>query len=390
MRRGSVAFGALTLVGLGLTGCGLMRYEQREPWRSQAEEACLSAGQVQPSASMSRGSKIEGPGACGIDYPFKVAALAGGSVGLKKPVTLACPIIPRIETWLEDVVKPAGALYFGVPVTDLRAGTYSCRPRNNQRGAKLSEHSFGNAMDVMAFVLADGREVSVVKGWRGSPAEQDFLREVFVGACRYFTTVLGPGADAFHYDHFHIDLARHDPRGERGICKPLLKFAPRLDGTQQRLPAPRPAAPGEVPPVDQEQEGPFDENEYSGRQPAAPPTAHALAAQQTYRPPAQAQVQPRAQVQAYPASPARPPMAALPPEPVGGFSADLPPRRPARPAVVAAAPPAPAGGYASEVPPRPPSGLPPAQVPEAPRGPLYSRPPVPGQSPQWLNGHGLY
>ena len=52
MRRGFVAFVALTLVGLGLTGCGLFRYEQREPWRAQAEEACLASGQVRPTAYM--------------------------------------------------------------------------------------------------------------------------------------------------------------------------------------------------------------------------------------------------------------------------------------------------------------------------------------------------
>ena len=77
----------------------------------------------------------------------------------------------------------------------------------------------------------------VVKGWRGDPADQEFLREVFVGACRYFTTVLAPGADPFHYDHIHIDLARHDPRGERQICKPILKFTPRLD--PERVPSRR-------------------------------------------------------------------------------------------------------------------------------------------------------
>jgi hypothetical protein len=120
-----------------------------------------------------------------------VAAFSGGSVGVSKQVTLACPIIPRVDTWLEEVVKPASTLYFGSPVVDLRAGSYSCRPQNNQRGAKLSEHSYGNALDIMAFTLADGREVTVVKGWRGDPAEQEFLREVFVGACRYFNTVLG-------------------------------------------------------------------------------------------------------------------------------------------------------------------------------------------------------
>jgi hypothetical protein len=51
---------------------------------------------------------------------------------------------------------------------------------------------------------------------------------VFVGACRHFSTVLGPGADMFHYDHFHMDLARHDARGTRRVCRPVLKFTPRL------------------------------------------------------------------------------------------------------------------------------------------------------------------
>ncbi len=193
MRRGFVAFFALSLVGVGLTGCGLFRFEQREPWRAQAEEACLAQRLVQPSAYMALSSKIDGPGVCGIDHPFKVAAFTGGSIGLKSNVTLACPIIPRIDTWLDEIVKPAAMMYFGVPVLDVKAGSYSCRPRNNQRGAKVSEHAFGNALDVMAFILADGREITVVKGWRGDPAEQEFLREAFVGACRYFNTVSGTG-----------------------------------------------------------------------------------------------------------------------------------------------------------------------------------------------------
>jgi len=256
MRRGLVAFVALSLVGLGLTGCGLFRFEQREPWRAQAEEACLAQRLVQPSAYVAMSSKIDGPGVCGMEHPFKVAAFNNGEVGLKSKVTLACPIIPRIETWLDEIVKPAASMYFGVPLADIKAGSYSCRPRNNQRGAKLSEHSFGNAMDVMAFILADGREISVVKGWRGAPSEQDFLREVFVGACRYFTTVLGPGADAFHYDHLHIDLARHDPRGERRICKPIIKFTPRIDPEQGRQVLQSVSSQGDLPAADLEQDVP--------------------------------------------------------------------------------------------------------------------------------------
>jgi hypothetical protein len=265
MRRGLVAFFALSLVGLGLTGCGLFRFEQREAWRSQAEEACLSQRLVQPSAYMALSPKIDGPGVCGMDYPFKVSAFNNGAIGLKSKVTLACPIIPRIDTWLDEIVKPAALMYFGVPVVDVKAGSYSCRPRNNRMGAKLSEHSFGNALDVMGFVLADGRQVSVVKGWKGDPAEQEFLREAFVGACRYFTTVLGPGSDAFHYDHLHIDLARHDPQGKRRVCKPILKFTPRIDPEQSRVAVQDMPPTADLAPIDMEQDSPEEEAPLTSR-----------------------------------------------------------------------------------------------------------------------------
>ena len=102
----------------------------------------------------------------------------------------------------------------------------------------MSEHAFGNALDVMAFVLADGREITVVKGWRGDPAEQEFLREAFVGACRYFNTVWDPGPTRSTHDHLHLDLARHNPRGDRRVCSRCIKFEPRIDPVQSRLAAP--------------------------------------------------------------------------------------------------------------------------------------------------------
>lgn len=296
MWRRVVAFSALTLFGLGLTGCGLNRFEQREAWRTQAEEACLAQKLVQPSAYMSRMSPIEGPGTCGISYPFKVAAFANGSVGLTRNATLACPMIPTVDAWLKEVVQPAAALYFGASVAEVRSGSYSCRSRNSQRGARLSEHSFGNAVDVMAFRFTDGREVSVVRGWRGAPEEQEFLREVFVGACGYFNTVLGPGADMFHHDHFHLDLARHDPRGQRHICKPVLKFTPRLgdDAAQPiRKPAPNNGrAPLQQHPTDMEaDDDPFAVSGAPARAPAAAKTSgqtYASAAPLPPRPPSRA------------------------------------------------------------------------------------------------------
>lgn len=263
MRRGAVAFLVLSLLGVTLVGCGRLAWEAREAWRLQAERTCFASGLVTLSSSISRLPEIDGPGTCGMVYPLRVSAFAGGSVGLATRMTLACPIIPQVETWLGRTVQPAAELYLGQRVVEIRGGSYSCRGRNNQPGAKVSEHAYGNALDVMGFRLADGREIVVKTGWRGRPEEQDFLHEVFVGACRSFTTVLGPGSDAFHDDHLHLDLARHDPAGRRHVCRPILKFEPRLDPDR---PAARPApAPAPSQAADPPAEPDEDDDEAAGR-----------------------------------------------------------------------------------------------------------------------------
>jgi hypothetical protein len=153
-----------------------------------------------------------------------ITASIGGKNGrlntAMKPVgTFACPMVPTLKKWLDDVAQPAAMEWFGQPIIEIRSmGSYACRARNNQRGAKLSEHSFANAIDIGGFKLADGRVVSVLKGWRGDLPSQGFLRSALKRSCRYFSTVLGPGA-AFHADHFHFDLARHN-RKRSSYCRP--------------------------------------------------------------------------------------------------------------------------------------------------------------------------
>ena len=150
--------------------------------------------------------------------------------------TLGCPMMPALDAWIEKVVQPTAQARFGMAVTGISAmGSYSCRSIDNQRGAKLSEHAFGNALDVGGFRLADGREISIVKEWKnGDPQAKAFLREVHGGACEFFTTVLGPGADVFHYNHIHLDLAMHGntSTGPRRYCKPAPQnpsAPPKLD-----------------------------------------------------------------------------------------------------------------------------------------------------------------
>ena len=75
-----------------------------------------------------------------------------------------------------------------------------------QRG-RQHRLAHGEAIDIGAFVLADGRRVSVRHGWNGaSDQERAFLRTVHTSACKRFGTVLGPAYNAAHADHFHVEL----------------------------------------------------------------------------------------------------------------------------------------------------------------------------------------
>jgi hypothetical protein len=89
---------------------------------------------------------------------------------------------------------------------------------NGNPNAHISEHAFGNALDVAEFDLADGHKISVQYGWHGTPEEQGFLHDVQAAACDQFTTVLAPGANVYHYNHIHVDLMRH--YNGRHICEP--------------------------------------------------------------------------------------------------------------------------------------------------------------------------
>jgi hypothetical protein len=143
---------------------------------------------------------------CQIPNPWRVSSVAG--VELENSATLNCGVVGPLNNWLTGVAQPAALLAFGEPIRSARvAASYGCRARNNKRGAKMSEHGFGNAIDLSQFTLASGRKVTVEAGWRGRAEEREFLRDLHRGACEHFSTVLGPRSDRHHQDHFHLDLA---------------------------------------------------------------------------------------------------------------------------------------------------------------------------------------
>jgi hypothetical protein len=238
------------LLLLGLAACGdRIPFEEREPWRHEAEETCLQSGAVRESPSVASLKAIDGPGICGIDHPLRVAALGEPSLmsfadegvpretpfstfgaprgtavtarpaAVTPAATLACPMVSALDRFVSQTVQPAAVHWFSQPVVTItQISAYSCRGMNDNPFAHISEHAFGNALDIAAFTLADGHTISVRNGWHGMPQEQGFLHDVEEGACAIFATVLAPGSNAYHEDHMHLDLMRR-PSG-RAICEP--------------------------------------------------------------------------------------------------------------------------------------------------------------------------
>jgi hypothetical protein len=157
------------------------------------------------------------PPALGPPDPSMTASIP--PVAVQPAATLACPIVSALDQWITGAVQPAALRWFRQPVVEIKQiSAYSCRGMNGNPNAHISEHAFGNALDVAEFDLADGHKVSVQYGWKGSPEEQGFLHDVQSAACDEFTTVLAPGANVYHYNHIHVDLMRH--YNGRHICEP--------------------------------------------------------------------------------------------------------------------------------------------------------------------------
>ena len=218
----AVAACLAVLAGSGGGGSGSFNSGQRAPWRASAEQACLKAGAVRASAHVNPMSRINGPGVCGLDQPLRVSGLSGGTVGLTPAATIGCPLTAGLDRWIKATVQPAAYRHFGRPVVEIKQiASYSCRGRNGNNNGHISEHAFGNALDIAGFRLAGGEEVSVFKGWwKGSAREKAFLQAVIAGACAEFHTVLGPGSDRYHYNHIHVDLLVKNARNGRHYCKP--------------------------------------------------------------------------------------------------------------------------------------------------------------------------
>lgn len=151
---------------------------------------------------------------CGVENAVKVTS-AGAA--WNRPGVVTCTMARALSLFETDVVQPAALAQFGQGVRRIHhAGTYDCRVQRTStkvaaslggsRGGRLSEHSKGRAIDVMAFELDDGTMVSVKKDWRGQGAKSAFLQQVARASCSVFNVALTPNYNSLHVDHLHLDI----------------------------------------------------------------------------------------------------------------------------------------------------------------------------------------
>lgn len=164
----------------------------------------------QPSSSAS----------CQIQTPVQLHSIASksGSVKLPDQPTVNCAFALRLSSWVDQRVQDLAQKEAGSSVTAMGTGPgFDCRGRNGDFSVKMSEHAQGDAVDIGYMTLANKGQILVKDSLDTQSPHFAFLRDVRAAACVDFATVLGPGANAAHVAHFHIDLEQR--RGGFRLCE---------------------------------------------------------------------------------------------------------------------------------------------------------------------------
>ena len=219
---------ALPLLALATAGCGSLVPDGRAGGTVPRSASAVSAVPVDPAARQclvdlgSTGSRFSplpdryDGGGCGLRNAVTLGSVRGdlASLEVAKLGPVACPTAQAFTAWARFGVDRAARQLLGSPVAQIETfGSYACR--NVAGSNRRSAHATAEAIDVAAFVLADGRRISVKDNWNGGgPAEREFLRTVQRSACKRFGTVLGPEYNAAHHDHLHLERG-----GSGGFCR---------------------------------------------------------------------------------------------------------------------------------------------------------------------------
>lgn len=192
-----------------------------DPMASEPQMSQPAVPDVMPSSELSCRRELKRMGviftdkppisngaACQVPYPISLQGLSG-NIGVRPAATLNCQVTLAFAKWVKNELAPSARYRYWSGIKTIEPlGGYSCRRMNNSRQKynPMSEHSRANAIDVGKFVLKSGQEIDVRKKGLFSFREGRLLQAVRSDSCKYFNTVLGPGSNAEHWNHFHFDL----------------------------------------------------------------------------------------------------------------------------------------------------------------------------------------
>ncbi len=163
-----------------------------------------------------------GSGACSVADAVQVQSISIGAdtVKLTDQPTFNCGFAVKFASWVKDEANPIVNATSKTSIVSLGTGPgFQCRGRNGDISGKLSEHAFGNAVDIERIKLADGQTIEIKDAITSGAKYQPVLSALRAAGCQYFTTVLGPGANSAHASHFHFDLARRGKKGNHSMCQ---------------------------------------------------------------------------------------------------------------------------------------------------------------------------
>ena len=196
---------------------------QPSPAASPTDQECLAGLQKLGFNVEAVGPPPASEPACVIDQPVRLRSLRLSAEPVRDitfpdgPV-VACRFAERFGHWVGDL---AAVLVRGQLGTDLKAVPtgvgFECRKRNRATSGKLSAHALGLAVDVVGFELASGARLFVTES-QDSP-KVTLLSALRRASCGWFTTILGPGTDAMHADHWHLDIEQHGSSASYRICQ---------------------------------------------------------------------------------------------------------------------------------------------------------------------------
>ncbi len=161
-------------------------------------------------------------GQCKVPNPVRISVIEtpAGKVDFPSTPVLNCVFAKRFTAWVSDIAAPVVKAHTGEGLAAIVTGPgYECRGRNGDTTTKISEHAFGNAVDIASFRLEDKESMPVANVQKAGHVESRWLMALRISACGYFTTVLGPGSNAAHAEHYHFDLGLHGKSGNYRICE---------------------------------------------------------------------------------------------------------------------------------------------------------------------------